>query len=79
MPRYYFHLTGPDSLHDDIGEEMEGIAAVLQVARRTAAELIAEEIVKGQIVDLAQAITVAGDQGNVLVLKYSDLFVQPRR
>ena len=74
MPRYYFHLYNGELVRDEVGEELAGLVRAGEVARRSVSEVIAEQITRGEIVDLEHRLEVEGDDGIVMVLKYKDLF-----
>ena len=78
MPRYYFHLYNSGLMRDEVGQNLPGLAAVGEVARRSIGELIAEQIALGDIVDLDHRLEVEGDDGIVMVIKFDDLFRSPK-
>lgn len=77
MPRYYFHLYTDDLMRDGVGQQLAGLAAAGDVARRSVSEVIAEQISRGEKVDLGHRLEVEGDEGIVMVLEYRDLFTGP--
>lgn len=74
MPRYYFHLYNSELMRDEVGQDLPGLAAADETARRSISELIAEQIALGAVVDLENRVEVEGDDGIVMVLNYRDLF-----
>lgn len=77
MPRYFFHYYNSDVLCDEVGEELAGVEAANEAARRAAGELISDQISRGEKVDLAHRIEVESDDGIVIVIQFRDLFTGP--
>ena len=75
MRRYYFHVYGAELLRDPTGEDLPGLDAAMEVARRSASELIAEQILRGEMVNLGQRIEIEDeDDGIVTTLYFRDFF-----
>jgi hypothetical protein len=76
LARYYFHLYDNDVLRDQTGEELADEDAAHQAALCGISELIAETIVEGKLVDLAERIEVADEKGEIVTtVRFSDLFL----
>ena len=58
MPRYFTHLYNAEMLRDETGEEFADLSAARIGARASASEIIAEQIVKGETVDLDHRLEV---------------------
>lgn len=78
MPRYFTHHYAAEVLCDDEGEKFETLAGARDGARRSASELIAEQIVNDEVVDLAHRLVIMDENGSIVfVLEYSKLFTGP--
>lgn len=73
---YYFHLYNSELMRDELGVDLPGLLAADEVARRSVSELIAEQIARGELVDLGNRLEVEGDDGIEIVLKYKDMFTE---
>jgi hypothetical protein len=72
MPRFYFHLTENETVHDDEGQYFETVEEARQAAIRAAREMLAESILDGEI-DLIDRIMIADENGNpVLVVPFAE-------
>lgn len=66
-------------LRDQTGEECADEDAAHQAALCGISELIAETIVEGKLVDLAERIEVADEKGEIVTtVRFGDLFLVPR-
>ena len=74
MPRYYFN---GDDLRDETGEEFADVNAARQAAVRGISELIAEQIVRGRMVDLSHHLEIEDHERRpVETIKFRDLFCE---
>lgn len=74
MPRYYLHDQNGELLRDEVGQELGFDEHAKIAARAAAGELIAEQVSKGEKIDLFNRILVERDGKLVFVLEFRSLF-----
>ena len=69
MPRYYFHVSAPDSelLRDPEGQEFRDLAAVREEAIASAREIMAELMLVGQAPD-GHTFQITDEKDKVLLV-----------
>ena len=77
MPKFFMHVYNSESLCDPEGREFSDLDSACDAAREGASELIAEQIARGEIVDLRQRIEIADEHGEVAaVFRFNDFFMK---
>lgn len=68
MPRYYFHLReGKDSTLDDVGAVFPDLRTAEEYAKETAREMLADKVLRGELVD-GERIEVVDESGRPLLI-----------
>ena len=74
MPKYYFHIRdGQDLAPDPEGAEFESLEAARVEAINSARELVAQRILRGDVVD-GQAFELTSEDGKVAdIVRFKDV------
>jgi hypothetical protein len=74
MPKYYFHIRdGQDLAPDPEGAEFESLEAARMEAIHSARELVAQRILRGDVVD-GQAFELTSEDGEVAdIVRFKDV------
>jgi hypothetical protein len=75
LTRYYFNLYNDEILRDETGEELNGPEAARRAAARSVSEVIAEQIVRGNTIDLNHRVEVQDYDGRIIAtVRFGDFF-----
>ena len=66
MHRFFFHLHSDEVLRDELGQEFTDPAAARAGAIQGISELIAENLVRGDAVDLAHRLEIVDERDAVV-------------
>ncbi|MES2903213.1 MAG: hypothetical protein V4696_03425 [Pseudomonadota bacterium] len=77
MPRYFMHLHNAELLRDHEGRLFADLEQACAAAREAAGELIAEQIGRGDLVNLRETLEIVDEDGRtVATFRFADFFLQ---
>jgi hypothetical protein len=68
MPRYYFARHNDVEAEDDEGLDLPGLADARQIALKTIAELVHDQIANGERVDLSHSLEIQDEERRPVLL-----------